>query len=329
MGSRPRITTTGVTIALAMSLLVSATPSSLARLTAGATVSSNALATAASFDTVAPTVSATVISKPGQYVAGFIRQAGTYQVYANATDGGAAPSGIATITADVSTITTGQTAAPLVAGSFTVQGVTYGYRSATLTARTPLTAGAKAYTLSSTDNAGNNRLQTGFAVTVDNTAPTAADIQTTNGGTAVGRIEANDTVVYTFSEAIDPESILAGWTGAATNVVVRFTDGANNDTYAVWNAGNTVQLALGSVATKGNYVTGAVTAGATGTPSSMVLDTTTKTITVRLGTVSGPVATDAANNKAVWSPSAGAFDDAGNAMSTTTASENGANDPDF
>ncbi len=329
MGSRPRVVATGATVALAVSLLASAASSSLARLTDATTVSSNTLATAAAFDTVAPTVSATVISKTGKYLAGFIHQAGTYQVYANATDGGAAPSGVATITADVSAITAGQTAAPLVAGSFTVQGVTYGYRTATLTAKTPLTAGAKAYTLTSTDNAGNSRLQAGFTVTIDNTAPTASDIQTTNGGSTVGRIEANDTIVYTFSEAIDPESILVGWTGAATNVVVRFTDSASNDTYAIWNAGNTVQLALGSVATKGNVVTGAVTAGATGTASSMVLDAAAKTITVKLGTVSGPVATDNANNKAVWSPSASAFDAAGNAMSTATASENGANDPDF
>jgi hypothetical protein len=31
----------------------------------------------------------------------------------------------------------------------------------------------------------------------------------------------------------------------------------------------------------------------------------------------------------VWSPSTSAFDRAGNAMSATTANENGANDPDF
>jgi hypothetical protein len=196
--------------------------------------------------------------------------------------------------------------------------------------RNPLAAGAKAYSLTSTDNAGNSRLQTGFSATVDNTAPTAADIQTTNGGATVGRIEQNDTVVYSFSEVIDPDGILAGWTGSATNVVVRLTDNGNNDTVEVWNAANTSQLALGSVNTKANLVTGAATAGASGTASRMVLDTATATVTVTLGTVAGgPLNTDLGNNKMMWTTSTSAFDRAGNAMTSTTINEGGANDSDF
>jgi hypothetical protein len=302
---------------------------SLATLTSSATLGSNAFTTAASFDTVAPTVSTTVIAKTGQYDAGFIRQGGTYFVYANATDGGVVPSGIATIKADVSAITTGATAVSLVAGSFSVEGVAYGYRSASLTANNPLTAGSRAYTLTSTDNNANSRLQTGYAVTVDNTAPTGTDIQTTNGGATVGRIELGDTVTYTFSEVIDPESILAGWTGTSTSVVARFTDNANQDTLAIWNAANTTQLALGSVNMKGNYVTSAVTAGASGTASTMVLNAAAKTITVTFGTVAGTLNTDNANNTSAWTPSASAFDRAGNAMSTTLVNESGTNDKDF
>ncbi len=308
----------------------SGTGVTLANLTSSATITGNAFTTAASFDTVAPTVSATVVAKTGQYIAGFVAQGGTYYVYANATDGGAFPSGIATIRADVSVLTAGATSVALVAGTYTVEGVSYGYRSAALTVRNPLVAGLKTYTLTSTDNAGNSRLQTGFTTTVDNTAPTAIDIQTTNGGGTVGRIEQADTVIYTFSEAIDPDSILAGWTGAATDVVVRFTDSASADTFAVWNAANTSQLALGSVNTKANVVTGAATAGASGTPSRMVLDPVAGTVTITLGTVAGgPLNTDTGNNKMMWSPSASAFDRAGNAMSTAAVNEGGANDPDF
>ena len=319
-------------LAVALGVLVVGSGSgyTLANLTSSATVGGNAFTTAASFDTVAPTVSATVVAKTGQYFAGFTKQGGTYYVYANATDGGVVPSGIATIQADVSVLTAGATAVALVAGSYSVQGVNYGYRSAALTVRNPLAAGAKTYSLTSTDNNGNSRLQTGFTATVDNTPPTAGDIQTTNGGATVGQIEQNDTIVYTFSEVIDPESILAGWTGAATDVVVRFGDNGNNDTFEVWNAANTSQLAVGSVNTKANVVTGAATAGASGTPSRMVLDTATATVTVTLGTVAGgPLNTDLGNNKMVWSPSTSAFDRAGNAMSGTTANENGANDSDF
>jgi hypothetical protein len=317
-------------VALGVVLVGSGSGYTLANLTSSATSGGNAFTTAASFDTVAPTVSATVVAKTGQWFAGFTRQGGGYYVYANATDGGAFVSGIATIQADVSVLTAGATAVALVAGSYSVEGVSYGFRSAALTERNPLASGAKTYTLTSTDNAGNVRVQSGFSTTVDNTVPTAADIQTTNGGATVGLIEAGDTIVYTFSEIIDPESILPGWTGATTDVVVRFTDNAGADTFAVWNAANTSQLALGSVNTKANVVTGAATAGASGTPSQMVLDTATSTVTVTLGTVAGgPLNTDLGNNKMMWTSSAGAFDRAGNAMTTTTINETGGNDSDF
>lgn len=327
---RRRAVATFLAVALGVFVVGSGTGVTLANLTSSATLGGNAFTTAASFDTVAPTVSSTVVAKTGQYVAGYVAQGGTYYVYANATDAGAFVSGIATVRADVSVLTAGATSVALSAGSFTVEGVTYGYRSAALTARNPLAAGVKAYTLTSTDNAGNSRLQTGFTTTVDNAVPTASDIQTTNGGATVGRIDPADTIVYTFSEAIDPESILAGWTGAATDVVVRFTDNAGADTFVIWNAANTSQLGLGSVNTKANVVTGAATAGATGTASRMVLDTAAGTVTVTLGTVAGgPLNTDLGNNKMMWSPSTSAFDRAGNAMSNAAVNEGGGNDSDF
>jgi len=77
-------------------------------------------------------------------------------------------------------------------------------------------------------------------------------------------------------------------------------------------------------------VAGAATAGASGTPSRMVLDTATSTVTVTLGTVAGgPLNTDLGNNKMMWTPSTGAFDRAGNAMTNTTVNETGGNDSDF
>ena len=302
---------------------------SLARMTKTVAIGANTFTAAASFDTVAPTVSATVISKTGLYFASFIKQGGTYYVYANATDAGTPATGIASITADVSAITTGQTAAALTAGSYSVEGASYGYRSASLTANSSLTEGSKSYTLTSTDNATNSRLQTGYTVTVDNTVPSASDVQTANGGATAGTIELGDTITLTFSEVIDPESILAGWTGASTSVVVRFTNSGSADRYAVWNAANIAQLNLGSVNTHGDYVTTDVTAGASGTASSMVLNTGTRTVTVTLGTIAGTVKNDAGNNNEGWTPSASAFDRAGNAMSTTSVTESGTSDKDF
>ena len=303
---------------------------SVALMTNTVAVGANTFTAAASFDTVPPTVTATVIAKIGEYYAGFVKQSGAYYVYANATDGGAVPSGIATIKADVSAITTGQTAVSLVAGSYTVQGVTYGYRSASLTAGNPLSAGSKSYSLTSTDNNGNSQTQSGYAVTVDDTAPTATDIQTANvaGGT-VGTVELGDSITYSFSELIDPQSIAPGWTGASLDVVVRFTDGGGNDTYAIWNAANTTQLKLGWVATHGNFFTTNGTAGASGTPSTMVLNGAAKTITITLGTIAGSVRNDSTKNREAWTTSTSAFDQAGNAMTAATVNESGPNDPDF
>lgn len=329
MRSRRRPALALLIVALAGFLVGAGAQSTLAILTSSGTIGGNTFTTAASFDTVAPTVSTTVVSKSTPWFGGFVKQAGSYYVYANATDGGAVPTGIASITANLTNVTTGQTAVALVAGAYTVQGVAYGYRSALLTATMPLAAGAKTYTLTSVDNNANSRLQTGFTVSVDNTVPTATDVQAVNGGAIVNRPDLGDTITYTFSEVIDPQSILAGWTGASTSVVVRFTNSAANDTIAVWNAANTTQLPMGTINTQGNFVTGAVTAGASGTASTMVLDSATNRITITLGTIAGTTRTDANNNISIWTPSATAFDRAANAMSTTTVNETGTNDADF
>src|SRR5688572_29111659 len=121
MSPARRLLASGVATVLAGYLLGGAGNPALAFL-ADTENGSATLSTAACFtaDDVAPAVSTTVISKTTPYLPDFIRQAGTYFVYANVTDGGCAPSGIATIRADVSTITTGSTAVALSAGAFNV-----------------------------------------------------------------------------------------------------------------------------------------------------------------------------------------------------------------
>ena len=146
------------------------------------------------------------------------------------------------------------------------------------------------------------------------------------GGT-LGRPETADTIVYTFSEIIDPQSVLAGWTGASTNVVVRITDNASVDSVTVWNSANTVQLSLGSTNLAENYVTSNTTWGASGTASTMVQSGAT--ITITLGSQAGATRTAAQNRTAVWTPSAAATDRAGNASTTTNVNEGGALDPNF
>lgn len=314
-----------VAAALLAGLALLGGQATFARFTSKTTNSASSFAAAA--DWVAPTVSATVISKSPGYNAGFVKQGGTYFVYANVTDAGSPASGISSVTANLSAITTGATAVALVAGSYSAAGVAYGYRSASRVADNPLSAGSKSYSITSVDAAGNNRNQSGYSVTVDNTAPTASDVQAANGASIVGRPEQNDTITYTFAEPIDPQSILAGWTGAATNVVVRVNN-TSPDTVLIFNAANTTQLPLGSVnLARTDYVGANRTFGASGTASSMVLSGST--ITVTLGTQSGAGTTAAATGTMTWTPSTSTYDRAGNAGSATAANESGAADKEF
>ncbi|HEY6729745.1 MAG TPA: hypothetical protein VI039_01840 [Solirubrobacterales bacterium] len=315
-------------LALLAALLSFATTAGVvwALYTSNATSNGNELVAAA--DWVAPSASASVIGKSQGGVPGYIKQGGTYLVYANVSDSGGPASGIASVSANASTVTTGQSAAALSSGSFSIGGVAYSHRSGTLTANASLAAGTYSYTLTSKDLANNSRTQSGYTVIVDNTAPTAADIQTTakSGGTA-GRPELGDTITYTFSEPIDPTSILANWNGDATSVVVRITN-TTGDPLTVYNAANTTQLPLGSVNLgRNDYVTANATFGASGTASTMVLSG--NAITITLGTVSSGPTTASTTGTMSWTPSASAYDRAGNAATTTARSETGTADREF
>ena len=158
---------------------------------------------------------------------------------------------------------------------------------------------------------------------IDNTAPTGLDVQTTSvGGGTPAKPEAGDTVTYTFSEPMLPASILSGWTGAATPVVVRMTNG-NPDVVTVYNPTNTTQLALGSFTSGKKYVT----ANITFTASSMVL--TGNAITVTLGTPSGATSTANGATTLQWTTSIAATDRAGNPLTAATVLETGTADLDF
>jgi Bacterial Ig-like domain len=284
----------------------------------------------AATDFRAPTASGATIGKTAGGIAGQIKKGATYYVYANASDTGNPASGVATVTANVNSLTTGSTAVALTAGSFTSGGVSYGYRSASLTAGASLAAGTYAYSLTMTDVAGNSQTQSGFSVTVDNTGPAGTDVQTPSVGTTNGLAQAGDAISFTFSKAIDPNSILAGWSGSSTSVVLRLNNGSgsNNDTVTIFNATNATQLPLGSVNLgRADYTSANITFGATGTASAMVMSG--NAITVTLGTQSAAATTAAATGSMIWTPSASATDPAGNAVSTTAVTESGAADKDF
>ena len=267
-------------------------------------------------DIAPPSITAQTIAKTTGYSAGSIKQGGTYYVYANVTDPSPS-SGIATVKTNVNNITTGSTAVNLVAGAYTINGVSYNYRSASLTANAVLTAGAKTFSVTATDNVALSTTVSG-SVTVDNTAPAASDVQSANGGATAGKIEVNDSMTYTFTKAIDPQSVLAGWTGASSAVSLRFTTAGGGDYVLVYNAANTTLLPLNRLNFGGTaYIT---TTGTNGT-GSMTMSGSTITITVTsMGSaVSGTAPASTMN----WVVNAGMYDQAGNACPSVTKTQTG------
>jgi VCBS repeat-containing protein len=92
---------------------------------------------------------------------------------------------------------------------------------------TPTSAysGSDTFTYRASDGTTTGNIAT---VTITDTIkPTAVDVQATNGsGGTISRLDQNDTIVYTFSEPMDPNSIVAGWDGTdRRDVVVRVNDG--------------------------------------------------------------------------------------------------------
>ncbi len=325
-------------------LALQTVPSSFAAFASRTENGANVVTAASDFQP--PLVTAVVVGKTqAGNSSGFVKAGGTYFVYANvAADTGNPASGIASVKANVAALTTGGTAVELTAGSFSAGGLSYGYRSAELTANGSPTEGAKGFTVTATDKAGNAKSLEG-TVTVDNTAPKASDAQTTNvGGGTNGLAEQGDTLVLTFSEPVEPQSILAGWSGAATNVAVRINDnsllglGLGNDVVQVFNAANTTALPLGSVDLgRTDYVNGLVGGhvnfGATGTASTMTMSG--NTVTIVLGTYEGEGGlgsnrvTAAGTGTMTWAPAATPYDRAANAMAATAATESGAADKEF
>lgn len=284
----------------------------------------------ANADWIAPAVGSSVIVKAAGGTVGAISKSRTFYVFANVSDSGNPASGVATVTADVNSLVNGGSAVTLSAGSYATGGVAYNRRSALLTARSTLAAGSTPYALTAADAGGNRATVGGFSVTVDNTVPTSSDVQTANaaGGTT-GKPELGDVLQLTYSERIEPVSIIAGWTGPATGVVVRIADGGGgNDILTIRNAANSAQLPLGSINLgRSDYVTATRDFGATATTSQMTQSASV--IAVTLGTASGTTGTAAAAAAMVWTPSATATDTAGNASTTTARTETGAADLDF
>ena len=179
-----------------------------------------------------------------------------------------------------------------------------------------------------TDTLGNQSTSTVVAAYVNNTGPTGTDVQSTNNNVN-DKIDAGDTVTFTYSEAIAPASILAGWNGSSTAIRVRVNNNGGNDAMVFYDAANTTALnilATGtSLSIEADYVSGATLFNATIVRSG-------SNLTITIGTLISGTVTTKAKGKApmTWQTNSAATSLAsGKPVLPATISESGAQDVDF
>ena len=124
-----------------------------------------------------------------------------------------------------------------------------------------------------------------LSVTLDNTAPgfTGDVVRLFNGGTA-GRADAGDSLVVTFNEVLDAQSLFSGWENdgtiqTETGITVRITNNSSSDTFA--DTSNS--FLFGSVDLNANYVS----SSSTTFNATITWDPGTKKLTFLLGSVTG------------------------------------------
>jgi hypothetical protein len=269
-----------------------------------------------------PTVSPVAIGRSTGYATGYIKNAGTYYIYANVTDVGAPPSGTSTVVADVANVTAGQTGVPLVSGSYSAGGTSYNYRSAV-----PLTAGTVptgpiSFSVTATDVAMNQTVANS-SVTGDNTAPAPSNMSASGG--IAGKPEVGDVLTLTTNDTLDTYSLLANWTGAATSVQVRFVNQGGGDRLQVWDSAGTTQIPLGTI-NLGRTDWTTTTLNFNG--STMAQSGTAINITLGAPIV-GTVTTVAGTGTMDWTPVATTTDRAGNPIATAKFNEPAPLDTDF
>ena len=236
------------------------------------------------------TVVQTTIANSTTNAAGWIRKSGAYYVYANATD---AASGMYTVKANVSTITSGQTALALTACTTgcTVGGVTYAYKSASKTAASTLPAGPASYTLTLVDKANNSSTSAVYAVTADNTAPVFGSAALATVATNVPGYAGQNRAYVVYADASDATSGVYGLTAKVNSFttgqtvlplpacVAACSAGGVSHAYASAQLSTNTTLSAG---TKTFTVTTTDLAGnaATSPAQSVIVDNTAPTVTI-------------------------------------------------
>ena len=279
-------------------------------------------------DSTSPTVSAAVVAMASPATVGWVRRSGSYTVYANVSDAGSPASGIAKVTANVSTLTPGTTALSLAActSSCSVGGVTYGYKSAATTAGSALADGSTSASLTAADKAGNTATGSASA-TIDSTAPTvigAVVVNTTPsdpgylkpGNSYVLYANAADTGSLSTVTA-DLSALTAGGTAVALSACTT-TCTFNGVTYGYKSASKTAGASIAA---------GPAAFSVTATDRAVNATTGSYSVTVDATgpTVSGVAVANTITNAAGWLRKSGAYIVYANASDATGISSVKAN----
>lgn len=269
------------------------------------------------------TVSSVSVEDPGAYLTGTV----TMNAAANSTAG----VGSVRIQTSPAGTTTWTTRCTLAAAPFSCAWNTSTVPDGLYDFRAILTDGAGKDTTSTTVSSRR----------VDNSPLRATDIHAANGTGVLGKLDAGDTLNFTYSQQVNLASVTPGWAGAALPVTVRLRDGNvsgvgtgnNGDTVDIQRTGSSVNL--GSVNTKGNFAKNrkTVTLNATMTAATVSVGGVPRTVVmVTLGTAASGAGSLRASSTAaamVWSPTSSVTSSAGVASSTAPATETGTLDRDF
>jgi len=279
-------------------------------------------------DSTAPSVTAAVVAMASPATVGWVRRSGSYTVYANASDAGSPPSGIAAVTANVSSLTPGTTSLSLPActSSCSIGGVTYGYKSAATTAGSAIADGSTSVSLTAADKAGNTA--TGSAnATIDSTAPTVTGAVVVNttpsdpgylkpGNSYVLYANAADTGSLSTVTA-DLSALTAGGTAVALSACTT-TCTFNGVTYGYKSASKTAGASIAA---------GPAAFSVTATDRAVNATTGSYSVTVDATgpTVSGVAVANTTTNAAGWLRKSGAYIVYANASDATGISSVKAN----
>jgi hypothetical protein len=118
--------------------------------------------------------------------------------------------------------------------------------------------------------------------------------------------------------------VLSGWDGASIGVRVHFTNSASADTFSILSSGPGAIATLGSVATKGDFVS-----ATSDVVSTMVRSADGASVVITLGTPSSAQTNPVAAKNMVWTLGAGIADLAGNTITTPASWTETDNDVDF